>query len=248
MPQSAKQIVSWACAVAKAPGMTVLAGQLLNTILSDLCQTYDFQVARKVLQTTLPTTSSQVNGVTIYGGPLVLPANFLRCDAESPAYYMLSGVPMPLTPCDVGEFDMMVQMAGNAAYPAIMATDVSQSPAQAFFWPPSSATLPLFIPYFCQMDDIATPETSDVVPWFPNQTYVQTRLAGELMKLTDDDRKSTFLGDEPDGAQGILDRYLKMAGDKTNRAQTVKLDPRTFGRGFNGLPNTKAIGFGPRRG
>ena len=62
--------------------------------------------------------------------------------------------------------------------------------------------------YFCQMPDIATPETSALIPWFPNQTYLVTRVAGELMRATDDSRMSDYLGEGPEGAGGILNRYL----------------------------------------
>lgn len=249
MALTAAQIVSLACQVAKAPGMTVQAGQLLNQILSDLCQTYDFQVARKTHNFLLPTTSTvAANGVVIFGGPIALPADFLRCDSDDSKrpYYMLNGVPMPLTPCDLGEFQMMAQMSGNSSYPQMMATDMSPldtgGAPKAYFWPPSSAALPAFLPYFCQMADIAAPEASSVVPWFPNQSYLQTRLAGELMRLTDDVRADTFLGDGPSGAQGLLTRFLKLVDDRSNRSQSVTLDKRRFGRSSH-LKNTKAIGF-----
>ena len=93
------------------------------------------------------------------------------------------------------------------------------------------------------MADIASPETSATVPWFPNQAYLKTRLAGELMQIADDDRASAFLGESDTGAQGLLKRYLNLKDDRTNRAETVKLDRRTFGPAFNKLPNTKTIGW-----
>jgi hypothetical protein len=45
------------------------------------------------------------------------------------------------------------------------------------------------------------------------------------------------------GAQGILNRYLKLKDDNSNRAKTIKLDRRQFGRAYNTLPNTKLIGW-----
>ena len=94
------------------------------------------------------------------------------------------------------------------------------------------------------MPDITTPETSSTVPWFPNQSYLITRLAGELMRATDDTRMADYLGDGPEGAGGILTRYLKMRDDKQDRVQTVKLDRGRFGRGTNNLPMSKFIGWG----
>ena len=63
------------------------------------------------------------------------------------------------------------------------------------------------------------------------------------MRITDDERSDRFLGDGPAGAQGILRRYLELKDDSSNRAKTVKLDRRQFGRKFSTLPNTKTIGW-----
>ena len=46
MALTAAQIVSLACQAAAAPGYTTQAGELLNVILADICQTYDLDVAR----------------------------------------------------------------------------------------------------------------------------------------------------------------------------------------------------------
>ena len=47
MALQAQQIVSLALQIAKCTGFTSQAGQLLNAILSELCQTYDLVVARQ---------------------------------------------------------------------------------------------------------------------------------------------------------------------------------------------------------
>ena len=60
----------------------------------------------------------------------------------------------------------------------------------------------------------------------------------------DDQRAALFLGDaEGIGAEAILDKYLKMKDDDTNRAKTVQLDRRRFGKQFPLLRNTKTIGW-----
>ena len=112
-----------------------------------------------------------------------------------------------------------------------------------YVWPPASGSYPLTIRYQPQMPDIATPETSTDVPWFPNQKYLINRLAGELMMLTDDDRATAYLGNNPQGAEGILTKYLKMKDDGEGHAHRVQLDRRYFGSRFNKLPNTKLIGW-----
>jgi hypothetical protein len=40
-----------------------------------------------------------------------------------------------------------------------------------------------------------------------------------------------------------MDEYLRLADDNANRAQTVQLDRRVFGRSFSALKNTKVIGW-----
>ena len=47
MALQAQQIVALATQIAKVPGYTLQAGQMLNMILADLAETYDLEVARK---------------------------------------------------------------------------------------------------------------------------------------------------------------------------------------------------------
>lgn len=252
MAMTAQQLCTQACVIAHAPGFVSSAGQLLNMILQELAQTYDFMVARKTATFNFNTTLVDPTGRFQLGsGPYTLPADFLRCVDEKAVFWVLNGVPYPLVPIDLSEMDMTVQQAGQSAYPYWFATDLSlgdeaaagsASPI-AYVFPPPSGNFPVTVRYFAQMPDIATPESSTVVPWFPNQTYLLTRLAGEVMKVTDDTRWQVFLGEGPEGAQGILNRYLKLKDDKSNRAQSVKLDRRRFGPAMSTLPNTKTIGW-----
>lgn len=235
---TAAQIVALACQDAKCPAYTSQAGQLLNFILEELCQTYDFDLARGKAQFNLITDNGSGNGT----GPYNLPADYLRCDPED-VFYTINGVKYILIPLDLAEFDALVVQAGMASYPDSYATDISQSPPVMYVWPPSSGGYPMTVRYRRQMPDIDTPETSSVVPWFPSASYLRTRLAGELMKITDDSRAETFLGDNPMGAQGILKRYLKLMNDHSDRSYQVKLDRRRFGNNFSRLPNTKLIGW-----
>ena len=229
MPWSASQIVSNATQVAGVPGFTSQAGQLLNMILSDLCQTYDLDVAKKTTTLALGTTS----------GPYNLPADYLRALPDD-LFYVVSQEPYTLTPIDLAEFDAMPTNPGNT-YPSLYATDMSQSPPQLYVWPPAGVGIVLTIRYFSQMPDITTPQTSLVWPWFPTPAYLFTRLAGELMRIADDDRAERYLGKGDSGAQGILNRYLKMKDDKNTRTEYARLDRRYFKPGIGTLRQTKAI-------
>lgn len=235
MAQTAAQLINLACQIARVPSFTAQGGALLNIILQELCQNYDFDQARK-------TFTFNFNSATGQGtGPYTMPADYLRA-AMDEAFYTISGVPYTMISIDLAEYDKLVLTAGFQGYPQSFATDPAQSPVALFVWPPASGSYPVTLRYYTQMADIATPETSAIVPWFPDQNYLLTRLSGELMKVADDERMKDYLGDSPTGAQGILNRYLKLANDDEGRAKQVQLDRRRFGR--NGaLKNTKAIGW-----
>jgi hypothetical protein len=232
------QIVSLATQIARCPGYTSQAGQLLNSILSDLAQTYDFALART--SATIIFNSGGISG----SGPYPLPADFLRALPDG-VFFTLNGITYYLTSIDLDEYDALPQTTGFMSYPSAYTTNMELSPPTLLVWPPASGSYVTTVRYYRQTADIATPENSAVVPWFPNTEYLITRLAGELMKLTNDDRIDKFLvdtGRENDmSAPAVLRRYLKMKDDRESRAQTVKHDPRVFNRGTAGLKNTKKV-------
>lgn len=233
MALTATQIVTLACQIAKCPGFTSQAGQLLNSILDELCQTYDFQRARTAYSFNLSSATGS--------GPYSAPSDYLRTDKEG-FFYTINGVKYVMINIELNEYNSLVQNAGMMSYPQLYATDQSTDPVGIYVWAPPSGSYPCTLLYYRQMPSIATPETSSTVPWFLNTNYLTTRLAGELMKITDDDRAAQFLGGSPEGAQGILDRFLKLQNDDLNRSQRVELDRRFFGR-HTGLRNTKQIGW-----
>lgn len=251
MPLTAQQIVTLACQDARVPGFTSQAGQLLNMILSDLCQTYDFDLAKKTYSFNF--SPSQVNSAgQAYQN---LPSDFLRSISKE-SYYTIDGVPYPLIALDQSEYDMLVQQSGLSNYPVFYATDMSKTGATnggtpdlavMLFWMVPSGAYPMIVRYYAQMADISSPESSSTVPWFPNQTYLRRRLAGELMGLTDDERMASFLGDDerstPQGAGVMLRKYLQMKDDKGTRTHQVKLDRRNFSSKWDTLRNTKTIGW-----
>ncbi len=239
MALTSAQIVKLACQIAKTSGMTSQAGEFLNSILSDLCQTYDLDVAKAVYQFNFQPGL----GGGVVGGPYPLPAAYLRAKFQD-FFYTISGYPYFLVAIDLAEFDQTPQAAGLQSFPNMYATDMSQSPPQLWVYPAPSGAYAATLRYYQQMPDIATPETSSTVPWFPNQDYLITKLAGQMMKIAGDDRAEAYLGTNPSktGAQDILDRYLMLKDDSSNRADTVKLDPRRFGNGNRVLP-TKSQPF-----
>jgi len=248
MALTAAQIVALACQDAKGPAFLSQGGQFLNMTLGDLCRTYDFELAAKTAYGNFNPGIVAPLGDSLYGsGPYPLPADFLRIKDELSAWWTLLGVKYPLIPCDLSEFDMLVQQSGTQSYPYIIATDMSlgdetgegdATPVFYVYAPPSGA-YPYQIRYYAQMPDIATPETSSTVPWFPHQGYLRKKVAACVMGLTDDTREMEW----HNHADNMLGSYLRLKDNRSNRATTVKLDRRRFGRSYANLPNTKAVGW-----
>lgn len=246
MGLTAAQIVNLATQAAKCPGFTSQAGQLLNAILQDLCMDYDFDAAQGSISVVL------TSGLK---GPYVLPTDYLRMrqrEGKTDLYFVISGVPYHPTQITYPELNALVYTAGLQNYPTMFATDMSvaipgTTGPNLYVWPPSNGAYTLLGSYQKQMPDIATPESSATLPWFPNNNYLITRLSGELMKLTNDSRLESFLGDDdrsaPNGAGTILRKYLQLKDDSEGMAKTVSLDRRRFGASYNRLKNTKVVGW-----
>jgi hypothetical protein len=234
---SASTIVSRALQIAKlTSGMQSQAGQVLNEVLLELAYTYDFSIA-------LNTATVNLTGNTPNqgAGPYNLPANYLRA-ASRELTYLINGMPQVLTQITLAEFDRLINVSGTADYPNQYATDVSQTPPALFVYPPPQLLIPLQVRYYGSFPEITTPETSSTVPWFPFQTYLIKRVAGELMAIAGDPRADSYLGDSPGGAEHMLRKYLNLQGDREDTASKVQLDARYFGPGGIMFPPSKVTG------
>ena len=243
MALTAAQIIDLSCQIAKAPGFTLQALALLNSVLQELAQDYDFDVIRKTHEFLLSTTAAG-NGYAAGSGPNPMPADFLRLHRRG-SFYLISQVPCGLIGVKQEEFDTFVQQPGLQSYPYLGYVDVTAASGQEpglYVWPPAAGAYPATIRY--QPTPTPITVTTDV-PWFPNTTYLYTRVAGELMKLTNDDRMNAFLSnqDGSGGAGDLLRRYLNMKDDPETAAKRVTLDRRLFRGAGTNLPNTKQIGW-----
>lgn len=250
MAATANQIIARALSKAKIPAYTAQAQIELNVILSELCQTIDSALARGQVQGNFnPGLTTTVNGVIIFGGPIPLPADYLRTSGSSgsegagkSAYWYYEGVPYPMVPCDLAEFDMQVQQSGNQSFPWMWVTDMSQTPPVAYVYPPPSGAYPFFVRYQRQMPDITN---FALPPWFPDARYLIDELSARMMEDSDDARAERFHKD----ALERLEPYLRLKDDNTNRAQTVQFDRRSFNPqkgalgAFGRKKNTKQIGW-----
>ena len=238
MGLQAQQIISLACQIAKCPNYTSQAGQFLNNVLQTLAQDHDFEVIRKTFDFNFD-LSVTGNGYTFGCGPNPLPADFLRAHKDG-AFYYVSGVPYTMIGVKQEEFDRFVQQTGNQSYPSMFYIDVSATPNTLYFWAPASGAIPVTLRYNPQMADISTPETSAVVPWFPNTDLLIDKVAARLMAITNDDRLLNF---SAMADQNLL-AYLKMKDDPETAVKRVALDRRYFGSSdWSRLPNTKSVGW-----
>lgn len=226
MALQAQQIVALALSAGRGTsGYMTQAGQFLNLILSYLAQTYDFDELRK----------TAVLNVTGAGASYALPADYLRARE---VFYSVNGTIFYLNQIPLEEYDQCFQGPGISNYPEQFATQIETSPPTIYFWPPPALSLAVSVRYQSQPADILTPETSSVVPWFPNQQYLIKRLTADIAMLTDDTRHQSLLAE----AVQILDRYLMIDDDKSGYAQQVTLDRRRF-RSTGSLKPTKQTGF-----
>jgi len=248
----AQQICALATQIAKCPGYVVQAGQFLNTTLQDLCQNYDLDAALGTFLFNLISASTVVSSSLLSpaAGPYLLPSDYLRTqakDGKDEFFYMINGVPYPLIQITKAEYDWLVQTPGFMSYPYNYATDLSQTPAQLWVWPPASGSYPCTLRSYRLMQDITSPESSTVVPWFLNTQILINSVAGKLMQITGDVRADAYLGDDDDrapmGAGTLLRKYLKNVEDRESAVHTVGKDRRRWGRPFDRLKNTKQIGW-----
>ena len=250
MPLTAAQICARAASIARVPGFLSQAGDSLNIVLAELAQNFDFDLRKKTFNFNFNTAALNANGQAYQN----LPADYLR-SIRNQCFYMIDGVPYPMIPLDMAEGDMLVEQSGVSNFPIFYWTDMTlmgetndgtMGVPVMLFWMPPSGAYATTLRYYSASTDIANPSTSTAVPWFPNQNYLITRVAGELMKDADDERATAYLSEDdryPNGAGVILRKYLQMKDDKGDRAQVVQLDRRRFGRAFDRLKNTKQIGW-----
>ncbi len=216
----AQQIVSLACTIAKCPGFVSQGGQFLNMTLEDLWLHRDLKINRK-------TESILVQANNF--GPFTLPLNYLR---TYDLFFQQNNLPYFLNPISTEEYDQEFKDPSIANYPyefMTILTDETTSQAansagQLFIYPQSSGQITLTHRYMVKQPDIVTPETSIVIPWFPDQDYLITATAFRLMQITDDTRRPEFRQE----MDAMLRTHLIMEGDKQQVVKSVRLDPRRF--------------------
>lgn len=224
MSLTAAQIVADACAMAKCPGYLTIGGRQLNLTLTDLWM-------HRNLKSNLITSSISSAANTF--GPFNLEADYAR---TYDLYYLVSGEPFFLDQGSLREYDQETQLPGLGGYPYEFATDLAGvpngTPGLLWIYPQFNAQTTMTHRYYNRQPDMATPETSIVVPWFEDQDYLIQATAARLMRITDDDRYQSWLAD----CEILLKKHLLMEGDEQSVVKEVRLDPRRFKVGTSTKP------------
>lgn len=220
---TAQQLVTYALQIAKAPGYTTQAGDLLNARLSTLARTYDLDMLLETLQFSVPA------GVQTY----TLPADYVR---GHELWYYIGGLPQTMRQIGLPDFDRVNVGVVAMAYPTMWSSNPATN--TLYLYPMPNATIAFTLRYWSQPADIASPATSSTVPWFPDSDYLLTALAADVMRLTDDTRQLQYAQE----AQAKLQSFLKMQGDRENHARTIKMG-NSFRGGAGRLPPSKITGF-----
>jgi len=135
---------------------------------------------------------------------------------------------------------LTLSLPATGTFPGYTSSCMFGTAPNAYVWPGPSGAFPTTLRYQRLMPPI---QDQNRVPWFPDQMYLLTRLAAELMATTDDQRRDNFLAN----SDRLLGRYRNRADDKTNRAQVVQLDLQRFRQGrhstWGNLSNTKTTGW-----
>ncbi|MGQ7939130.1 hypothetical protein [Paraburkholderia sp. D1E] len=216
----ASQIVARACAIAKCPGFIQQGGIYLNMVLEDLWLHRDLKINRVTEFITV-----QANNY----GPFTLPLNYLR---TYDLFFQQNNLPYFLNPISTEEWDQEFKDPSIANYPyEYMTILLDETSAQAaasagtiYIYPQSSGLITLTHRYMVKQPDITAPETSAVIPWFPDQQYLIKRTAAELMGESDDTRQESYLAQ----CESMLRTHLIMEGDEQAVVKSVRLDPRRF--------------------
>jgi hypothetical protein len=112
------------------------------------------------------------------------------------------------------------------------------SAGNLFIYPASNGTLTLTHRYMKKQPELATPQLSQLEPWFPYSLYLITATAAHMMGETGDSRAEEYFTK----AQVMLRPYLIESGDEQQTVRAVRLDPRHF-RFNRNLKRTKLQSF-----
>ncbi len=221
---TAQQIVSLVSQITKTPGMLSQVGQCLNTVLVSLALQQDLDLVKR------QTTISMEPGSSPSSYPL--PANYLRARKF---FYLVDGLPFTMDPVSLETLLAQYTDVSNVDYPYWFATDLTNN--LIYVYPNPVVPLTGNMVYFDSAVEITSPETSNTLPWYPDEDYLINETARRMMRLTDDERLIPFKMDSDETQR----RTLRLMNDPEFKVQRVRLDRSSF-RSTGGIRPTKKEG------
>lgn len=122
----------------------------------------------------------------------------------------------------------------------VQASLTAGNPGVGLPYPPPSGAYACMFRYQRLMPPLTQAQVnSGTFCWFDDDVVIEDLLTARLMDYADDSRTAEY---QERGEKGLA-KYTRLADDNANRAQTVQLDRRIFGRSFSKLRNTKQVGW-----
>ena len=216
---SCQTIIARALDIAKNPGYTTQAGEMLQAELDNLALNYDWQILRKKYTFNANPPTADANGNYRSANPM--PADFVR---TREVYYLIEGQPFMLNAMSLAMYDSLFSGPGIQNYPENYATDMNPNPPLLYLYPPPTVPIQVFMRYQSIPPPIANPATNTSQPWFPYAQYLIRKVAQEVFLITDDQR----YGQMYPVTEQMLKDILKIQGDAENYVRTIGLDPLIF--------------------
>jgi hypothetical protein len=191
-------------------------------------------------------TTGILPNMTITGSGIPTGATVVSID--SPTQITISAATTTtLTAFDVSFLGTLTLSAAPTAA-LNQATLIIGNPPVGYPYPPPSGSYPVMIRYQRLMPDLTQAQVdAGAYCWFDDDIVLRDGLTGQMMNYSADNRAAEYIGAGIGVGGGRfgkrMDEYLRLADDNANRAQTVQLDRRVFGRSFSALKNTKVIGW-----
>lgn len=180
----------------------------------------DLNPSSQIVQNVTSTTGL-LEGMSIYGGigpnSAIVPGTTI--EAVGANTLTLSEAPTSL----------LAQASLVAGYPAV-----------GLPYPPPSGAFAAMVRYQRMMPPLTQAQVNNgAYCWFPDDAVLLDLLTARGMDFSGMPEQAQY----EKAGQDKLGKYIKQADDTSNRAQTVQLDRRVFGKSFSTLRNTKSVGW-----
>lgn len=162
-----------------------------------------------------------------------------------------AGPPYTLTLSTLPSLKQVNSLDPSFAYTQTGASLMIGFPPVLLIYPPPSGAFNAMVRYQQLPPPLTmTQVTAGAMCWFDDDAALIDGLTGKLMEISDDARSTEFIG--PNGLRvgdgggkfgQHMSAYIKTADDRSNRAQAVQLDRRSFGKSFSTLRSTKTVGW-----